>query len=161
VKDVEIYVRARYYLLSSRLTQNDKSHKIKSLDEGALRLTKEKWKMVVNKSWLRYGLLFCGLLLAGTAQADFPSVPKETYEALKLDRSASPKELHEALVKRYLDPAEGFGKGKYGQYWEPIPFSKTRSASSPPKMIPTTRKRSWKRLRGTCARWANSAQKSN
>jgi hydroxylamine dehydrogenase len=80
--------------------------------------------MVVNKSWLRYGLLFCGLLLAGTAQADFPSVPKETYEALKLDRSASPKELHEALVKRYLDPAEGFGKGKYGQYWEPIPFSK-------------------------------------
>ncbi len=80
--------------------------------------------MDVNKSWLRYGLLFCGLLLAGTAQADFPSVPKETYEALKLDRSASPKELHEALVKRYLDPAEGFGKGKYGQYWEPIPFSK-------------------------------------
>ena len=80
--------------------------------------------MVVNKSWLRYGLLFCGLLLAGTAQADFPSVPKETYEALKLDRSASPKELHEALLKRYLDPAEGFGKGKYGQYWEPIPFSK-------------------------------------
>ncbi|MEP6890957.1 MAG: multiheme c-type cytochrome, partial [Nitrospirota bacterium] len=59
-----------------------------------------------------------------TAQADFPSVPKETYEALKLDRAASPKELHEALLKRYLDPAEGFGKGKFGQYWEPLPFSK-------------------------------------
>ena len=77
-----------------------------------------------SKLWASCGLLACGVLLAGTAQADFPSVPKETYEALKLDRSASPKELHDALVKRYLDPAEGFGKGKYGQYWEPIPFSK-------------------------------------
>ena len=69
-------------------------------------------------------LALSGVLLAGTAQADFPTVPKETYEALKLDKSASPKQLHEALVKRYLDPAEGFGKGKYGQYWEPLPFSK-------------------------------------
>ncbi len=77
-----------------------------------------------SKLWLSCGALAFGVLLAGTAQADFPSVPKETYEALKLDRSASPKQLHEALVKRYLDPAEGFGKGKYGQYWEPIPFSK-------------------------------------
>jgi hydroxylamine dehydrogenase len=77
-----------------------------------------------SKLWLSCGALACGVLLAGTAQADFPSVPKETYEALKLDRAASPKQLHEALVKRYLDPAEGFGKGKYGQYWEPIPFSK-------------------------------------
>ena len=76
------------------------------------------------KFWMKYGILACGVLLAGTAQADFPSVPKETYEALKLDRAASPKQLHEALVKRYLDPAEGFGKGKYGQYWEPISMSK-------------------------------------
>ena len=68
-------------------------------------------------------LALSGLLLAGTAQADFPTVPKETFEALKLDRSASPKELHEALVKRYLDPAQGFGKGKYGEYWKPIPMS--------------------------------------
>ena len=79
---------------------------------------------MISKLWASCGLLACGVLLAGTAQAGFPSVPKETYEALKLDRSASPKQLHEALVKRYLDPAEGFGKGKYGQYWEPIPFSK-------------------------------------
>ena len=76
------------------------------------------------KFWMKYGLLACGVLLAGTAQADFPSVPKETYEALKLDRAASPKQLHEALLKRYLDPAEGFGKGKYGSYWEPISMSK-------------------------------------
>ena len=78
---------------------------------------------MADKFWLRCGLLVCGVLLAGTAQADFPTVPKETYEALKLDRSASPKELHEALVKRYLDPAQGFGKGKYGEYWKPIPMS--------------------------------------
>ena len=77
-----------------------------------------------SKLWVRCVLVLSGILLAGTAQADFPSVPKETYEALKLDRAASPKELHEALLKRYLDPAQGFGKGKYGQYWEPLPFSK-------------------------------------
>ncbi len=77
-----------------------------------------------SKFWVRCVLVLSGILLAGTAQADFPSVPKETYEALKLDRAASPKELHEALLKRYLDPAQGFGKGKYGQYWEPLPFSK-------------------------------------
>jgi len=63
-------------------------------------------------------------MLAGTAQADFPSVPNETYQALNLDRSASPKEMHEALTKRYLDPGRGAGKGQYGQYWEPLPFSK-------------------------------------
>lgn len=68
-------------------------------------------------------LALSGMLLAGTAQADFPTVPKETFEALNLDRSAGPKELHEALVKRYLDPAQGFGKGKYGEYWNPIPMS--------------------------------------
>src|SRR5262245_66583337 len=75
------------------------------------------------KLWVRCVLVLSGIMLAGTAQADFPTVPKETYEALKLDRSASPKELHEALVKRYLDPAQGFGKGKYGEYWKPIPMS--------------------------------------
>jgi hydroxylamine dehydrogenase len=63
-------------------------------------------------------------MLAGTAQANFPSVPNETYQALNLDRSASPKEMHEALTKRYLDPGRGAGKGQYGQYWEPLPFSK-------------------------------------
>jgi len=140
-------------------------------------------------------------------QADFPSVPKETYEALKLDRSASPKQLHEALVKRYLDPAEGFGKGKYGQYWEPIPFSKYLDPGSfykPPTSVKDIATRQqcvkchtdespgwvalWKRsthanldkirkltpkddtyykkakleaIEGTCARWANSARKSN
>ena len=79
---------------------------------------------MTNKFWLRCGLVVCGVMLAGTAQANFPSVPNETYEALKLDRSASPKEFHEALTKRYVDPGRGAGKGQYGQYWEPLPFSK-------------------------------------
>src|SRR5262245_17706079 len=80
---------------------------------------------MMNKLWLICCIVLCGLLFAGaTAQANFPTVPKETYDALKLDRAASPKELHEALVKRYLDPAEGFGTGKYGEYWKPIPMSK-------------------------------------
>ena len=79
---------------------------------------------MTNKFWLRCGLVVCGVLLAATAQANFPSVPKETYDALKLDRSADPKQLHEALVKRYLDPAQGAGKGKFAEYWEPLPFSK-------------------------------------
>ena len=56
---------------------------------------------MTNKFWLRCGLVVCGVLLTASAQADFPSVPKETYEALNLDRSASPKQLHEALTKRY------------------------------------------------------------
>jgi len=79
---------------------------------------------MTNKFWLRCGLVVCGVLLTSTAQADFPSVPKETYEALNLDRSASPKQLHEALTKRFVDPGRGAGKGQYGQYWEPIPMSK-------------------------------------
>jgi hydroxylamine dehydrogenase len=79
---------------------------------------------MAGKFWMKYGLLACGILLAGTAQADFPTVPKETFEALKLDRSAGPKELHDALLKRYMDPTQGAGKGKYSSYWEPLPFSK-------------------------------------
>ncbi|MDH5320380.1 MAG: hypothetical protein OEW14_18685, partial [Nitrospira sp.] len=81
--------------------------------------------MVSVKQVVRYAMVVCGLsLLAAPVQANFPSVPKETYEALKLDRSASPKELYEALIKRYMDPEQGVGKGKYGQYWQPISFSK-------------------------------------
>ncbi|HKQ35487.1 MAG TPA: hypothetical protein VJT11_09320, partial [Nitrospiraceae bacterium] len=77
-----------------------------------------------SKLWVRCVLVLSGIMLAGTAQANFPSVPKETYEALNLDRSASPKEFHEALTKRYKDPGKGAGKGQYGQYWEPIPITK-------------------------------------
>ena len=36
--------------------------------------------------------------------------PDETYKALGLSKSASPKELYEALTKRYHDEAQGAGK---------------------------------------------------
>jgi len=62
-------------------------------------------------------------MLAAGAQANFPSVPKETYKALNLEQSASPKQLHEAVTKRYKDPEQGAGRGTLAKYWEPIPMS--------------------------------------
>ena len=45
------------------------------------------------KPWLRgFVMGMGGMLLAATAHADFPSVPKETYKALNLEQSASPKQ---------------------------------------------------------------------
>ena len=78
---------------------------------------------MVAKLWLRIVLFTCGALLTATAYANFPSVPKETYKALNLEQSATPKQLHEALTNRYKDPAHGGGRGSMAQYWEPIPFS--------------------------------------
>jgi hydroxylamine dehydrogenase len=49
--------------------------------------------------------------VSGTAYAD---IPNELYKALGISESASPKELYEALEKRYHDPKQGAGKGKYG-----------------------------------------------
>jgi hydroxylamine dehydrogenase len=71
--------------------------------------------------WFRFVVLACGVLVAATGRAD---IPKETYDALKLDKSAAPDQLYEALVKRYKDPAEGAGRGSHAKYWEPIAFSK-------------------------------------
>lgn len=60
------------------------------------------------------------LLLALPASARiWDSVPDEQLENLELTRDASPKELFDALSERYL--AE-LTKGKYAEYWEPIPF---------------------------------------
>lgn len=73
--------------------------------------------------WFSYVVLACALLPAAPARADISGISEETYQALKLDRSATPKALHEALVKRYKDPAEGAGRGTHAKYWEPIPFS--------------------------------------
>ncbi|MCB1984946.1 MAG: hydroxylamine reductase, partial [Nitrosomonas sp.] len=63
---------------------------------------------MISKLWLRLVMFVCAFALAGAVQA-IPSVPDATYEALGLDRGASPKELHEALVKRYKDPEQGAG----------------------------------------------------
>ena len=78
---------------------------------------------MVAKLWLRIVTVMLGGLLIGVAQANIPTVPNELYEALKLDREkTSPKELYEAVVKRYKDPAQGAGPGTLAQYWEPIPY---------------------------------------
>ena len=79
---------------------------------------------VTVKHMARYAMVVCGLLLAAPAHAQYSSIPKETFEALNLQRSATPKEFHEALTKRYMDPGKGAGKGQYGQYWEPIAITK-------------------------------------
>jgi hydroxylamine dehydrogenase len=65
-------------------------------------------------------------------------IPDETFKALNLDRSASPKELYEALTKRYNDPAQGAGKGSFAEFWEPIPISKylnPRDFYTPPDSV--------------------------
>lgn len=52
-------------------------------------------------------------------------VPQATYKALKLDAaSTSPKQLFDALTKRYFDKAQGAGPGTLAKYWGPIPFTK-------------------------------------
>lgn len=72
-------------------------------------------------SWLLKALAFALITVLGVAQAD---VPKETYDALKLDASASPKQLYDALMTRYKDPAQGAGTGTLSKYWKPIEFTK-------------------------------------
>ena len=51
-------------------------------------------------------------------------VPEATYKALGLEKSATPKDLYDALTKRYNDPAAGAGEGSLSKFWEPIPISK-------------------------------------
>ena len=70
---------------------------------------------MVAKFWLKALGIGIGLLVSAGVQANFPSVPKETYKALNLEQSASPKELHEAITKRYKDPAQGAGERDTGQ----------------------------------------------
>ncbi|MBN8911222.1 MAG: hydroxylamine reductase, partial [Rhizobiales bacterium] len=69
------------------------------------------------------------------ARAD---VPDETYKALNIDKNASPKELYDALVKRYNDPAHGAGEGSFAEFWEPIPITKylnPRDFYTPPEAV--------------------------
>src|SRR5690625_2986625 len=59
------------------------------------------------------------LLCVGSVRAD---IPQALYDALNVDKDASPKVLYEAITKRYYDPAQGHGEGKYAKYWSPLPF---------------------------------------
>ena len=56
-----------------------------------------------------------------SARAD---IPDELYKALKLSKDASPKQVYDAIVKRYYDPKQGHGKGAFADLWEPTPFTR-------------------------------------
>ena len=91
--------------------------------------------------------------------------PDETYKALGLSKSASPKELYEALTKRYHDEAQGAGKGTLSKYWEPIPISKYLNPHTfykPPQTIDVDAKREQcvECHQQTTPGWTHSWQKS-
>lgn len=59
--------------------------------------------------------------IARPASAD---IPDELYKALDLTKDITPKELYDAIVKRYYDPEQGHGKGAFADLWEPTPFTR-------------------------------------
>lgn len=66
--------------------------------------------------------IFAGVVLcSGAALAD---IPKATYKALGVSKSAAPAQLFNALEKRYHDSAQGAGKGEFADLWEPIPMDR-------------------------------------
>lgn len=99
-----------------------------------------------SKLFRRCGVAAAILTVLTLAYAPFAAAetPDETYKALGLSKSASPKELYEALTKRYHDEAQGAGKGSLAKYWEPIPISKYLNPHSfykPPQTIDVDAKR--------------------
>ncbi|WP_036282308.1 multiheme c-type cytochrome [Methylocystis sp. ATCC 49242] len=110
------------------------------------------------------GAFACAMTLAfaGPASAE---TPDETYKALGLAKSASPKELYEALTKRYHDEAQGAGKGSLAKYWEPIPISKYLNPQSfykPPQTVDVDASRAQcvECHQQTTPGWTHSWQKS-
>ncbi|MGI9501752.1 MAG: multiheme c-type cytochrome [Geminicoccaceae bacterium] len=65
-----------------------------------------------------------------SAEASDFNLPDETWKALELESSATPKKLHDALSKRYYDPEQGFGEGSLAEFWEPIPITKYLAPAS-------------------------------
>lgn len=78
---------------------------------------------MIAKFWLKIAMLVSGLMLIGGVHASYSSVPSETFDALGIESDATPKQLYDALVKRYKDPEQGAGPGTMAEYWEPIPYS--------------------------------------
>jgi len=66
-------------------------------------------------------LVLTAPMLSTDARAD---IPDELYKALNVSKDATPQQLYDALVKRFYDPKQGAGKGKFGNLWEPIPMTK-------------------------------------
>ena len=59
--------------------------------------------------------LVSSCLMMAVAQPANADIPDELYQALGLERDVSPKDLYDALVKRYYDPEQGYGKGAFGE----------------------------------------------
>jgi hydroxylamine dehydrogenase len=105
-----------------------------------------------------------GAAMAALAPAA-AETPDETFKALGLSKSATPKELYEALTKRYHDEAQGAGKGSLSKYWEPIPISKYLNPESfykPPQTVDVdaTRAQCVECHQQATPGWAHSWQKS-
>lgn len=80
------------------------------------------------RSWLR-GLCGAALLAVATAGGPaaaqpWPTVPDELFAALGLDRNVPANVLYDAVAARYHDEAQGYGRGKFADLWEPIAFSR-------------------------------------
>ena len=87
-------------------------------------------------------LLSALLLLFAASMASaaiWDTVPDEQLKALQLDRSATPKQLFDALSKRW---EANLNKGKFAKCWEPIAFTQYMAPSlftSPRPDIVSTR----------------------
>ncbi len=74
-------------------------------------------------------LLSALLLLFAASMASaaiWDTVPDEQLKALQLDRSATPKQLFDALSKRW---EANLNKGKFAKWWEPIAFTQYMAPS--------------------------------
>lgn len=102
------------------------------------------------------------LLLAMPASARiWDSVPDEQLQNLGVTRDASPKELFDALSERYL---KELNKGKFAEYWEPIPIDQylapTLFYKAPDINIDSTRDQCATCHEGVTHGWVRSWEKS-
>lgn len=77
---------------------------------------------ILRGAWRAFAVLAILSLpfAGGAAQAE---IPDELYQALGLSKDASPKELYDALEKRYHAEETGASKGAYADFWEPLPIT--------------------------------------
>lgn len=71
--------------------------------------------------WLWFlALVILGMLASVQAAArTWDSIPEETFKALGIPRDATPKQLYDAVTKRYRSQLT---KGKFAKWWEPVPI---------------------------------------
>ena len=82
---------------------------------------------MIKDKIITFGIYSFGVIVTlfyGGYGLNAEGLPKETYKALSIDEKASPKQLYDALTKRYYDPKQGFGEGSLAKFWEPIPITK-------------------------------------